>query len=290
MFAYRHAFHAGNHGDVLKHLVLSEVLRHMGEKDKPYTVLDTHAGAGGYSLQGRYAEQTGEFQSGVAALWSALSSDPAGLPGAVQRYLQLVRDFNGGAGAALRQYPGSPAIAQALMRPSDPLRLYEMHPTDERILRAFLGGRPHTQVHLADGFASLARELPPPSRRGVVLIDPSYELKADYGKVVAAVRDIMTRFAQAVVIVWYPLVQLVEAVQLPKRLRTAAAAAPKGWLDAHISVQAADKHGFGMMGSGVFLINPPHGIHDMLQECLPLLAQRLSQIERPKWALDAGLK
>ena len=286
MLAYRHAFHAGNHGDVLKHLVLGEVLRHMGEKDKPYTVLDTHAGAGGYSLEGRYAGKKGEFEGGVAALWD----DPDGLPEALTRYLRLIRDFNGGAGAKLTQYPGSPAIAQALMRPSDPLRVYEMHPTDERILRAFLGGRPHTQVHLADGFASLARELPPPSRRGVVLIDPSYELKPDYGKVVSAVREVMTRFAQAVVIVWYPLVQMVEAVQLPKRLRTAAAAAPKGWLDARLTVQAADERGFGMMGSGVFVINPPHPLHNTLQECLPVLAERLSRIEQPKWLLEAGLK
>lgn len=286
MLAYRHAFHAGNHGDVLKHLVLSEVLRHMGDKDKPYTVVDTHAGAGGYSLEGRYAGKKGEFEEGVAALWN----DAADLPDAVQRYLDLVRDFNGGAGARLTQYPGSPAIAQMLLRPGDPLHLYEMHPTDERILRAFLADRPHTKVHLSDGFASLVRELPPPSRRGVVLIDPSYELKPDYGKVVAAVREVMTRFAQAVVIVWYPLVQLVEAVQLPKRLRTAAAAAPKGWLDAQIQVQAADERGFGMMGSGVFVINPPHPLKPMLDEALPVLAERLSQVERPRWQVEAGLK
>jgi 23S rRNA (adenine2030-N6)-methyltransferase len=290
MLAYRHAFHAGNHGDVLKHLVLGEVLRHMAEKDKPYSLLDTHAGAGGYSLQGRYANQKGEFEGGVAALWNAPSAGRSTWPEAINRYLELVRDFNGGAGAQLTQYPGSPALAQALMRPTDPLQVYEMHPTDERILRAFVGTRPHTRVHLSDGFASFTRELPPPSRRGVVLIDPSYELKSDYGKVVAAVREIMTRFAQAVVIVWYPLVQLVEAVQLPKRLRSAAAAAPKGWLDAKLTVQAADAQGFGMMGSGVLVINPPHPLHCMLQECLPVLADRLSQIERPKWVLDAGLK
>jgi len=290
MLAYRHAFHAGNHGDVLKHLVLGEVLHHMAEKAKPYSVLDTHAGAGGYSLEGRYAGKKGEFEGGVASLWNAQANGRTAWPEAIGRYLQLVRDFNGGPGAKLSQYPGSPAIAQALMRPGDPLHLYEMHPTDERILRAFLGARPHTQVHLCDGFASLTRELPPPSRRGVLLMDPSYELKSDYGKVVAAVREIMTRFVQAVVIVWYPLVQLVEAVQLPKRLRSAAAAAPKGWLDAQLTVQAADARGFGMMGSGVLVINPPHPVHGMLRECLPVLADHLSQIEQPKWVLDAGLK
>jgi 23S rRNA (adenine2030-N6)-methyltransferase len=286
MLAYRHAFHAGNHGDVLKHLVLSEVLRHQGEKDKPYTLLDTHAGAGGYSLEGRYANKRAEFEDGIARLWG----EPAGLPESLLRYLELVRNFNGGAGAKLQQYPGSPAIARALMRPSDPLHAYELHATDERILRSYLADRPHSRVSMSDGFASLVKELPPPSRRGVVLIDPSYELKTDYGKVVAAVREILTRFAQAVVIVWHPLVQTVEAVQLPKRLMTAAATAPKGWLHATLKVQAADERGFGMMGSGVFVINPPHPLKAMLEEALPVLAERLSQIERPDWKLEAALK
>ena len=286
MLAYRHAFHAGNHADVLKHLVLAEVLHHMGHKPKPYTVVDTHAGAGGYSLEGRYAGKRLEYESGIGALWDA----PEGLPEALLRYLALVRDFNGGPGSTLTQYPGSPAIAQALMRPGDPLHLYELHPTDERILRSFVGTRPNTLVHMADGFAHLARELPTPSRRGVVLIDPSYELKGDYGKVVAAVREAMARFAQAVVIVWYPRIQWVEAVQLPKRLRGAAALAPKGWLDAQITVAAADERGFGMMGSGVFVINPPHPLQATLQECLPVLAQRLSRIERPAWVLDAAVR
>ena len=286
MLAYRHAFHAGNHGDVLKHLVLSEVLRHLGEKDKPYTLLDTHAGAGGYSLEGRYANKRAEFEDGIARLWA----EPAGLPESVLRYLELVRDFNGGPGAKLQQYPGSPAIARALMRPTDPLHAYELHPTDERILRSFLADRPHSRVSMSDGFASLVKELPPPSRRGVVLIDPSYELKTDYGKVVAAVREILTRFAQAVVIVWHPLVQMVEAVQLPKRLMTTAAAAPKGWLHATLKVQPADARGFGMMGSGVLVINPPHPLKATLDEALPVLAERLTQIERPEWKLEAALK
>ena len=286
MLAYRHAFHAANHGDVLKHLVLSEVLRHMGEKDKAYTLIDTHAGAGGYSLQGRYAQQRAEYLDGVARLWEA----PEGLPEAVRRYLDLVREFNGGPGAELHQYPGSPAIAQALLRPHDALRLFELHPTDERILSSFLGSRPHTRITMGDGFEGLGRELPPPSRRGVVLIDPSYEIKTDYARVVHAVREVMSKFAQAVVMVWYPLVQTVESVQLPKRLVSAAAAAPKGWLHATLQVQAADARGFGMMGSGMFVINPPHLLKPMLEESLPVLAQRLAQIDQPQFKLDAAMK
>ncbi|HEV8315591.1 MAG TPA: 23S rRNA (adenine(2030)-N(6))-methyltransferase RlmJ, partial [Burkholderiaceae bacterium] len=122
MLAYRHAFHAGNHADVLKHLVLAQVLRRMGEKDKPYSYIDTHAGAGGYSLEGRYAHKRNEFEEGIARLWNR-----GDVPAALADYVALVRAFNGGEG--LKQYPGSPAFAQMLLRPDDRMRLYELHPT-----------------------------------------------------------------------------------------------------------------------------------------------------------------
>jgi len=280
MLAYRHAFHAGNHADVLKHLVLMQVLRHMGEKDKPYTLVDTHAGAGGYSLEGRYAQTKGEFETGIGRLW-----DRADLPAPLADYVALVRDFNGG--GKLEQYPGSPAIAQRLLRPNDRLSLFELHPTDQRILEAFLGERPQTKVLMSDGFAALQRELPPPSRRGVVLMDPSYELKTDYAKVVGAVREALQRFAQAVVLVWYPQVQIVEAVQLPRRLTAVAKAAPKGWLHAGLTVQPA-QGGFGLTGSGMFVLNPPFGLQEMLAEMLPFLVRALGQYDGARCQLDHG--
>ena len=280
MLAYRHAFHAGNHADVLKHLVLAQVLRYMNEKDKPYTLVDTHAGAGGYSLQGRYAHKKDEYETGVRPLWNEAS----GLPAPLADYVQLVRDFNDG--GKLVQYPGSPAIAQRLLRETDRLRLYELHPTDYRILESFLGSRPHTHVSMSDGFEAVARELPPPSRRGVLLIDPSYELKTDYGKVVHVVREALERFAQCVILVWYPQLQLVEAAQLPKRLSAAAAAAPKGWLNASLSVAEAGPDGFGMTGSGMFVINPPWKLHDELAQCLPVLVNKLGQYDGARFSLE----
>jgi 23S rRNA (adenine2030-N6)-methyltransferase len=280
MLAYRHAFHAGAHADVLKHLVLAQVLRRMAEKDKPFTLIDTHAGAGGYSLEGRYAHKKDEFEHGIARLW-----DRPGLPEALQDYVSLVRDFNGG--VALKQYPGSPAFAQMLLRPDDPLRLYELHPTDYRILESYLGARPHTKVSMSDGFASLKAELPPPSRRGVLLIDPSYELKADYAKVLAAVREALTRFADCVILVWIPQVQLVESAQLPHRLQaTADAHAPRGWLHARLTVQQADAQGFGLMGSSMFIVNPPWTLHDMLQQTLPVLVDALGQYDGANFLLE----
>ena len=280
MLAYRHAFHAGNHADVLKHLVLAQVLTHMAAKDKPYTLIDTHAGAGGYSLEGRYAHTKDEFVGGIAKLYHRDD-----LPPALAAYVELVRQFNGG--GSLEQYPGSPAIANLLMRPGDRLRVYELHPTDERILRAFLGTRLNTEVFLSDGFAALPKQMPPPSRRGVVLIDPSYEMKSDYTKVLAAVRDVLERFASAIILVWLPQLRTLESQQLPQRLQNSATkAAPKGWLHARLTVTQADERGFGLLGSSMFVINPPHGLHETLQSVLPCLVDELGQFDGANFLLE----
>jgi 23S rRNA (adenine2030-N6)-methyltransferase len=283
MLAYRHAFHAGNHADVLKHIVLMQVLKHMAEKDKPFTLIDTHAGAGGYSLEGRYAQTKAEYLDGIARL--PMQDAP---PAAVAEYLALVREFNGG--DALTQYPGSPAIATMVMRSDDPLQCFELHPTDERILRAYLQARPHTHVHMRDGFAALPTLLPPPSRRGVVFIDPPYEIKTDYAKTLSAVRAALDKFATAVILVWVPQIGVVEAKELPRRLANAAAAAPKGWLHAQLSVAAANTQGFGLTGSSMFVINPPHGLADTLRVVLPWLAQVLSQRDGASHKLDVHMK
>jgi 23S rRNA (adenine2030-N6)-methyltransferase len=280
MLAYRHAFHAGNHADVLKHLVLCEVLRHMAAKAKPFTLIDTHAGAGGYSLEGRYAHTNNESETGVARLW-----ERADLPPALARYVALVREFNGG-GERLAQYPGSPGFATLLLRPTDPLHCWELHPTDERILRATLASRHHSKVTMADGFAALAHELPPPSRRGVVLIDPPYELKTDYAKTLGAVREALQRFATGVILVWVPQVALVEARELPRRLMNAAASAPKGALLARLTVAEPQQSGYGMTGSSMIVINPPHGLAEMLREVLPFLKDALAQFDGASFALD----
>jgi 23S rRNA (adenine2030-N6)-methyltransferase len=276
MLAYRHAFHAGNHADVLKHLVLMLVLQHMNQKDKPYRLVDTHAGAGGYSLEGRYATKKGEFEQGIARLWTRDD-----LPAPVADYVALVRRFN--PDGKLAQYPGSPAFAHMLLRPQDQLRLYELHPTDHRILAAYLGAARHVEVKDGDGFDGLKSQLPPSTRRAVVLIDPSYEGHGDYGRVVATLRDALARFAEGMYVVWYPQVQKVEATQLPRRL---AALAPKGWLHARLTVQAPDAQGFGLAGSGVFVLNPPYTLHDTLAGLLPYLVDVLGQVDDAGWLLE----
>jgi 23S rRNA (adenine2030-N6)-methyltransferase len=284
MLAYRHAFHAGNHADVLKHTVLALVLQHMNQKDKGWRYIDTHAGAGGYSLEGEYAKKRGEFELGIAKLLERND-----LPEPLAELVTLVRAFNGG--PRITQYPGSPAIAQMLMRPQDQLRLFEMHPTDHKILASYLGEMPGIEVKLADGYGSLKSQLPPPTRRGVVLIDPPYEIKTDYARTLAALREALERFADAVVVIWLPQLQLLEAAQLPQRLKaTADSAGKKGWLHAQLTVAQADERGFGMLGSSVFVANPPHTLFTALQPVLPFLVQALGQFDGARSALDRSAK
>ena len=267
MLAYRHAFHAGNHADVLKHCILTLVLRHMNGKPKPYRLVDTHAGAGGYSLLGQYARKKGEFEQGIGRLMAL-----DGLPPAVADYVDQVRRFN--PNGQLEQYPGSPAIARGLLRPGDQHRLFEMHPTDHRILHAYLKDMKGVEVFDVDGFEGLKGQLPPSTRRAVILMDPSYEGRGDYGRVVLSLRDAIARFADGVFLIWYPQVNKLESAQLPKRL---TALAPKGWLHAQMTVQQGSEPGFGLAGSGVFVINPPHTLHAQLLDVMPFLVKTLGQ-------------
>jgi 23S rRNA (adenine2030-N6)-methyltransferase len=284
MLAYRHAFHAGNHADVLKHTVLALVLQHMNQKEKGWRYVDTHAGAGGYSLEGEYAKKRGEFELGIGKLLGH-----ADLPEPLAELVRLVRAFNGGTN--IRQYPGSPAFAQMLMRPQDQLRLFEIHPTDHKILASYLGDVPGVEVKMADGYAALKSTLPPPTRRGVVLIDPSYEIKTDYARTLAALREALERFADAIVIIWLPQLQLLEAAQLPQRLKaTADSAGKKGWLHAQLTVAQADERGFGMLGSSVFVANPPHTLFTALQPVLPFLVEHLAQFDGARSGLDRSAK
>jgi 23S rRNA (adenine2030-N6)-methyltransferase len=275
MLAYRHAFHAGNHADVLKHALLVAVLQHMNQKDKAWRLVDTHAGAGAYALHEPQAQKHAEYAQGIGRLWDAPK-----LPTLLADYVAQVRAFNATASgdAKLKLYPGSPRLARALLRPQDQMKLFELHPTDHGLLQDnFLSDR-QVAVQKADGFAGLKAHLPPPSRRGVLLMDPSYEIKTDYAAVVDATREALTRFAECVVMVWYPQIDLRESAQLPQRLKTVAdTQARKGWLHARLTVAEPNDRGFGMLGSGMFVINPPHTLKPALLEALPVLVRLLGQ-------------
>jgi 23S rRNA (adenine2030-N6)-methyltransferase len=266
MLAYRHSFHAGNHADVLKHVVQVAVLRYFNEKDKPYWVIDTHAGAGAYSLGSSHARVKSEYLHGIAKLFA----QPL-LPALIQDYVAQVRLHNPG---SLSQYPGSPAISTGLLRPNDKLRLFELHPTDAVLLQErYLRSHATTVTH-SDGFAGLKAVLPPATRRAVILIDPSYELKEDYLLVFDAIRDALQRFSSGTYVIWYPMLQRLRKLNVK-------------WLNVSLSVAEPDEEGFGMTGSGLFVINPPWVLEAQLQESLPHLLRTLGQSASARFSLDS---
>jgi 23S rRNA (adenine2030-N6)-methyltransferase len=270
MLSYRHVFHAGNHADVLKHAILLAVLDYLNQKDKPYWVVDTHAGAGGYRFDAGRAKTHAEYEDGIGRLWERKD-----LPPLLADYVAAVRVDN--PDGQLKRYPGSPLLALRTLRPADRLRLFELHPADVKLLaEAIVAVAPDAQKRVAirqeDGFGSLKALLPPPSRRGLVVIDPAYENKNDYARVLAALKEGLQRFPTGTYLVWYPLLQKNESIQLPGRLKKLA---PE-WLNATLTVKAPSSDGMGMHGSGVFLVNPPWTLAAALKETLPWLVETLA--------------
>lgn len=305
MFSYRHAFHAGSHADVLKHAMLIAIVRHLTQKETALMVVDTHAGAGLYRLDSDFSGTSGEAADGVVKLFAALApagnakpliAEPAPM---LQDYLETIAGFN--PDGQLKIYPGSPFIVQSLLRQDarDKLKLFEMHPTDSKALAANIAqlkaGR-QVAVARADGFEGMKAFLPPPSRRGLVLIDPSYEIKSDYAKVSASIQDALKRFVTGTYVVWYPVIPRPEAHDLPRRLKTLANHAGKPWLHATLAIGQdearnvpgeADR-GQGLTASGMFVINPPHTLRTALQAALPQLLQVLGRGKGQGQTLEAA--
>ncbi|GAC1319510.1 MAG: 23S rRNA (adenine(2030)-N(6))-methyltransferase RlmJ [Collimonas sp.] len=290
MLSYRHAFHAGNHADVLKHLVTIQLLRYLGQKDTSYMVIDTHAGAGVYALDGGYASKNAEFETGISRLW-----DRKDLPPAVAEYVDVVRQLN--PDGKLRYYPGSPYCADAVMREQDRLRLFELHPSDGKILTDNFrrleaernprgnGRGKRVMIHLGDGFLGLKALLPPPSRRGLVLIDPPYEVKEDYRHVKNTIEDALIRFSTGTYAVWYPLLNRMESRQMPDKLKRMKA---NGWLNVTLTVKTPSPDGFGLHSSGMFVINPPWTLEPMLKELMPYLVKVLGTDSGAGFTLESG--
>ena len=304
MFSYRHAFHAGNHADVLKHMVLLATLKHLTQKDSPIAVFDTHAGAGLYRLDGDYAQTSGEAADGYLRLRTPPVAADAGkkkapltLAPALQDYMDMIAGFN--AKGSHKVYPGSPFIIQQLLRERDKLKLFELHPTDAKTLTANIAqleaGR-QVAVLREDGFEALKKFLPPPQRRALVLSDPSYEIKSDYGRVVATIGDALTRFATGTYVVWHPIIPRPEAHDVPRKLKTLAIKTNRSWLHATLTIKNSKittdatgvEHRPGLPASGMFLINPPHTLKAALQAALPQLVELLAQDRHAQFTLDAG--
>lgn len=265
MLSYRHSFHAGNHADVLKHVVQSLILQSLKVKDKAFVYIDTHAGAGCYDLHSKEMDKTGEYLEGIKRLWEG------SVPAAMQAYLDTLRRLN--ETGELSQYPGSPLLAKELCRPQDRLLLSELHPADFGLLQELFTKDRRTQVHKIDGFAQLKGALPPIERRGMVLIDPPYELNHEYADVVKAVVDGIKRWATGTFAIWYPVVHSDDVDFLQRKLSNAGL---PGTLQIELNVVQGNNR-FGMTGSGMIVVNPPWKLEQQMNELLPWLVDKLGQ-------------
>ncbi|MFZ6639084.1 23S rRNA (adenine(2030)-N(6))-methyltransferase RlmJ [Undibacterium sp. TC4M20W] len=293
MLSYRHGFHAGNHADVLKHFVLIQLLEYLGQKDTAYTYIDTHAGAGLYALDSGYASKNAEFETGIGPLW-----DRKDIPESFAAYMDLIKGLN--PSGKMRYYPGSPYCANIVMREQDRLRLFELHPSEIKILSenfrkldnhaAEQGQRQTVRgkrviISAGDGFESLKALLPPPSRRGLVLIDPPYEVKDDYRRVKVSLEDGLKRFPTGTFAVWYPVLQRQESRSLPEKLKRLQA---NSWLNVTLSISGPTPDGFGLHSSGMFILNPPWTLLATLKEVMPYLVKVLGKDAKAGFVLESG--
>ena len=277
MLSYRHAYHVGNHADVLKHTVLVQLLNYLKLKDVPLWYVESHAGAGLYALNSPLAKKHSEFAQGIGRLWGRCD-----LPEILMAYLGAVSQQN--KDERLLHYPGSPVLASFILRKKDRLRLFERHSRDVQLLWENLQKeQKRIAIEAKDGFSGLKSVLPPPSRRALVLIDPSYEEKKDYIHAVNALKDSLARFATGTYVLWYPRLNRLESHELPQRLKRLPVS---DWLHVALHVSTPGKNGFGMYGSGLFIINPPWTLHDKLKEAMPILSDLLKQEDNDGFLLE----
>ncbi|HSX86806.1 MAG TPA: 23S rRNA (adenine(2030)-N(6))-methyltransferase RlmJ [Pseudomonas sp.] len=271
---YRHAFHAGNHADVLKHYVLSRLIALLSRKEAPFAYLDSHAGVGLYDLQGDQASRTGEWLQGIDRLWQAED-----VPDPLLDYLEVIRAMN--PDGVLRHYPGSPELARILSREQDRLHLNEKHPEDGRLLKENMHGDRRVAVHLGEGWHVPRALLPTREKRALLLIDPPFEQADELERCIQALNDAIGRMRQAVVAIWYPIKDLNQLKRFYRDLQKSPA--PK-LLRIELYVQAADD-AQRLNGSGLVISNPPWGLEDELKQVLPWLTSLLRQ-GQAGWRMD----
>ncbi|WP_166108775.1 23S rRNA (adenine(2030)-N(6))-methyltransferase RlmJ [Pseudoalteromonas sp. Z9A5] len=266
MLSYRHSFHAGNPADVLKHLVLAQVLGYQTIKDKPLDYIDTHSGAGFFELAAADAQKTQEYQDGIEKLWKHKSEHAA-----LNEYIDLIKSFNDTDELAF--YPGSPKIAEHFLRRQDKGWFFELHPRDLLLLEENMQGKRSIRVRGEDGFAGLVGLLPPASRRACVLIDPPYEIKDDYETVVKTLVKAYQRFSTGTYMIWYPVVDRERIENMEQGL------IDSGMRNIQLfelgTEDDTDVH--GMTASGMIVINPPWKLKHTMDEVLPELMTLLSK-------------
>lgn len=274
MLSYRHSFHAGNHADVLKHLVLTLILQSLKQKEKGFFYLDTHSGVGRYSLLSAESEKTGEYLEGVARLWERTD-----LPEEVSLYLNEIKKINRG---KLKYYAGSPLLAVQQLRPQDRALLTELHPNDFPLLRQEFAKTENVVTKRENGFQQLKSALPPKEKRGLVLIDPPYELKEDYELVVKAIVEGYKRFATGIYAIWYPVVLRQHTKRIVRGLQETGI---RKILQIELAVRP-DSDQRGMTASGMIVINPPWQLENQMKKVLPYLADVLVPEGTGSWQVE----
>jgi 23S rRNA (adenine2030-N6)-methyltransferase len=274
---YRHAFHAGNFADVVKHAALARIITHLKEKPAAFRVIDTHAGAGLYDLSGPEASRTGEWRAGIGRLLAAeLAPDTRALLGP---YLDAVVALN--PGRDMKVYPGSPALAQSLLRDQDRLMVCEREPQAAHALAMLVRGDPRAKAVEIDGYTALNAYVPPKERRGLVLIDPPYEQPGEFERLVQALAAAHRKWPTGIYALWYPIKNLRETAAFARRL---AASGIARVLRAELTLARADSERLG--GSGLIVVNPPWRLDEELSALLPALSQALGAAPAGATRLD----
>ena len=269
MLSYRHSYHAGNFADILKHLVLVEIFEHLRQKESPFEYIDTHSGSGSYNLNSAHATKLEEHAGGIDKLNAEHYPE-------LSRYFEVINTHNkasGNTSSRCKYYPGSPAIAKYFLRPQDRAWLYELHPQDYQFLCKNIGANKKIRMQSEDGLAGLLSLLPPKSRRGLILIDPSYEVKAEYNSVFSTIETAYKKFATGTYALWYPVVDRNKINLLEKKLIRSGI---KNIQRFELGI-AEDSNERGMTSSGMIVINPPWQMHSNMQSLLPKLAKTLGQ-------------
>ncbi|KGK41952.1 DNA processing protein [Nitrincola sp. A-D6] len=265
MLSYLHGYHAGNFADLHKHHLLVCLLAALNRKNKPWNYLETHAGKAHYALSSEQSEKTAEYREGIVRLWAQQD-----MPDSVATYLQQIRAVN--PEGTLTFYPGSPALAAGMARADDRLHLMELHPGEVQQLKRAFSDRADVAVHHRDGYEGVLSLLPPKPNRGLVLIDPSYEVKSEYDQVAAFLPKALKRWPNGCFAVWYPLLPAGRWKMMLESIRRSGL---RNILRSELRVRNASDQ--GMYGSGMLIINPPWPLADTLQQSEPWLAECLAQ-------------
>jgi 23S rRNA (adenine2030-N6)-methyltransferase len=277
MLSYRHAFHAGNHADVIKHLTLVLCCEHLCKKDKGFSYIDTHAGAGIYNLKSEAATKNNEHLEGIASLTNLPK-----LPKVFNSYVKLIEQAKK---QRSNSYPGSPWLASQLLRSQDQAALFEMHPKDYNLLASLFAGNRRIKVQQSDGYQSLKTLFPPPSRRAITLIDPPYEQEKEYQAVIQTLKDGISRFNSGTYVVWYPLIKRATSAK-DKAAEKMLKQIKNLFNQEQLHIQfILDKDMKGMYGSGLAIINPPWGLKEQLQEALTFLCS-IGETQKRQFTLE----